>query len=376
MGFNCGIVGLPNVGKSTLFNALTKSRAAQAANYAFCTIEPNVGRVAVPDPRLAQLAELASPQKVVPAAIEFVDIAGLVAGASAGEGLGNKFLAHIREVDAIAHVARAFDDRSVTHVNDAVDPAADIGIVNTELILADLDTAARAQQRAATHSKSGDKQQIRLRDLLAEVIQHLDAGAPLRSMPLDEAQRLLLKPCCFLTAKPTLYIANVGEEAAGGDGDGDGENNGGGNPHLAAIEKIAAAENAQVVAICANLEQEISELAADEAAQFLTDLGIAEPGLNRVIRAGYALLGLHTFFTAGPKEVRAWTVAVGARAPAAAGVIHSDFEKGFIRAETTAFDDYLAHRGESGAREAGKLRLEGKDYVVQDGDVMHFRFNV
>ena len=364
MGFKCGIVGLPNVGKSTLFNALTRSRAAQAANYAFCTIDPNIGMVEVPDPRLAQLAALAKPQKVIPAAMEFVDIAGLVAGASQGEGLGNRFLAHIREVDAIAHVVRAFEDGAVSHVPGAVDPLADVETINTELLLADLETADNALQRAVTHSKTGDPQALLLRDLFTEVKQHLNRAQPLRTLAVDEQQRAHLKPLCFLTNKPVLYIANVGE---GGLAD---------NPRLAAIEKIAASENARTVTICATIEQELSELEQSEGLLFLAEMGWREAGLNRLIRAGYALLGLHTYFTAGPKEVRAWTFPAGTRAPQAAGVIHSDFEKGFIRAETIAFEDYLRHHGEQGAREAGRLRLEGKEYVVRDGDVMHFRFNV
>ena len=367
MSFKCGIVGLPNVGKSTLFNALTQSRAAEAANYAFCTIDPNVGMVEVPDPRLAQLANLVDPQKVIPAAIEFVDIAGLVAGASKGEGLGNRFLAHIREVDAIAHVVRAFEDSAITHVADAIDPASDIETVNTELLLADMETAEKAWQRASNQSKSGDPQAIRLRDFLAEVKQHIDRGEPVRTLTLNESQQPYLKSLCFLTAKPTVYIANVSEHAK--------QSSHADNPRLAAIETIAAAENAQVVTICAAIEQELSELSESDGLLFLKEMGWQEAGLNRLIRAGYELLGLHTYFTAGAKEVRAWTVQVGARAPEAAGAIHSDFEKGFIRAETIAFEDYLRYNGEAGAKEAGRLRLEGKDYVVRDGDVMHFRFN-
>lgn len=363
MGFQCGIVGLPNVGKSTLFNALTRSHAAAAANYPFCTIDPNIGMVAVPDPRLAQLAALVKPQKVTPAAVEFVDIAGLVAGASKGEGLGNRFLAHIREVDAIAHVVRAFDDRNIVHVAADADPVADIETIHTELLLADLESAEKAQQRAEKHSKSGDKPQLARCDLLGVVTQHLQQGNPVRSLALSAEQAQSLQPFCFLTNKPILYIANIDASERR-------------NAHLNAIEKIAAAEHTQVLAVCATLEHEIAELEADEAALFLAEIGLQEAGLPRLIRAGYALLGLHTFFTAGAKEVRAWTLPVGARAAAAAGVIHSDFEKGFIRAETIAFTDYLTHRGERGAKEAGRRRLEGKDYLVQDGDILHFRFNV
>ncbi|MGD9107902.1 MAG: redox-regulated ATPase YchF [Gammaproteobacteria bacterium] len=364
MGFECGIVGLPNVGKSTLFNVLTKASIA-AENFPFCTIEPNVGVVPVPDARLQQLADIANPAKIIPTSIRFVDIAGLVKGAAKGEGLGNKFLANIREVDAIAHVVRCFENPNIVHVAGKIAPLDDIEVINTELMLADLDTINKALNKVGKNAKSGNKKAIAEHEFLQTVYAHLDAGKPIRMLPLEnDEQKIILKQLQLLTAKPTLYIANVNE---------DGLQN---NPYLDQVTQLAAQENAQVVAICAALEAELVELNDEEKQEFLADVGLKEPGLNRVIRAGYELLGLQTFFTAGPKEVRAWTVKKGSTAPQAAGKIHTDFEKGFIRAEVIAFDDYIKYHGEHGARDAGRLRLEGKDYIVQDGDVMHFRFNV
>ena len=363
MGIKSGIVGLPNVGKSTLFNALTRAQIA-AENYPFCTIDPNVGIVPVPDPRLAALAGIVNPERILPATVEFVDIAGLVAGASKGEGLGNKFLSHIRETDAITHVVRCFENDDIVHVSGRVGPLDDIAVINTELALADLDTVERGLQRAEKAAKAGDKDAIKLRDLLKGLREHLDSGKPARSLVRDAEERKLLHELHLITLKPLMYVANVAENGF--------EN----NPHLDAVRKLAAEENSEVVPVCAAIEAEIAQLDEADRADFLNELGLEEPGLNRVIRAAYKLLGLQTYFTAGEKEVRAWTVRVGATAPQAAGVIHTDFEKGFIRAEVIAYDDYIAHKGEQGAKESGKLRLEGKEYVVHEGDVMHFRFNV
>lgn len=363
MGIKCGIVGLPNVGKSTLFNALTQA-GIEAQNFPFCTIEPNTGIVPIPDPRQEKLAELVNPERLVPTTMEFVDIAGLVEGASKGEGLGNQFLANIRETDAIAHVVRCFEDGNIVHVSGKVDPLSDIEVINTELALADLDSVEKALTKAAKQAKGGDKDAIARQKVLEKLQPTLDEGKPARAASLTDDEFMIIRSLNLLTIKPTMYIANVAE---------DGFEN---NPMLDSVRSLAESENAQVVPICAKIESEIIELDDEDKAEFLAELGMEEPGLDRVIRAGYNLLGLQTYFTAGVKEVRAWTVKVGATAPQAAGVIHTDFEKGFIRAEVVAYNDYVNNKGEQGAKEAGKWRLEGKDYIVQDGDVIHFRFNV
>lgn len=364
MGFKCGIVGLPNVGKSTLFNALTKA-AVEAANYPFCTIEPNVGVVPVPDDRLDKIAEIIHPLKKIPTTVNFVDIAGLVKGAASGEGLGNKFLSHIRETQAIAHVVRCFESEDISHVEGKIDPVSDVEVINIELILSDLDSINKALAKIEKKAKSGDKTAIKEKTCFERLIQHLDQNKPVRSFQYsDEVEKEIIKNLNLLTEKPVLYIANVNERGLKN------------NPYLEALEKLAQQEGSSVIPICANIEAELAQLNEEDKAIFLEDLGLKEPGLNRIIQAGYALLGLKTYFTAGVKEVRAWTFPEGSTAPQTAGIIHSDFEKGFIRAEVIAYEDFIQHKGEQGAKEAGKFRLEGKEYIVQDGDVVHFRFNV